>query len=142
MQRLVGLTHLPSPGSHIGSPVLIATRLKIKMKKKKRCYLVHEKRRHRLSSCAGILHKGLIPAVSLSTRFPAHLVRLVRDREKRVWRWGKREIIYLSLHCHHQNDSCSDEPYPWRTEDKYGQDLKDSKRCKRFSKEKNPLLCC
>ena len=23
-----------------------------------------------------------------------------------VWRWRKREIIYLSLHCHHQNDSC------------------------------------
>ena len=24
-----------------------------------------------------------------------------------VWRWrGGREIIYLSLHCHHQNDSC------------------------------------
>ena len=22
-----------------------------------------------------------------------------------VWTWGKREIIYLSLHCHHQNDS-------------------------------------
>ena len=22
-----------------------------------------------------------------------------------VWRMGKREIIYLSLHCHHQNDS-------------------------------------
>ena len=22
-----------------------------------------------------------------------------------VWRWGQREIIYLSLHCHHQNDS-------------------------------------
>ena len=21
-----------------------------------------------------------------------------------VWRWGEREIIYLSLHCHHQND--------------------------------------
>ena len=21
-------------------------------------------------------------------------------------RWGEREIIYLSLHCHHQNDSC------------------------------------
>ena len=20
--------------------------------------------------------------------------------------WGKREIIYLSLHCHHQNDFC------------------------------------
>ena len=23
-----------------------------------------------------------------------------------VWRWGEREIIYLSLHCHHQNDTC------------------------------------
>ena len=23
-----------------------------------------------------------------------------------MWRWGEREIIYLSLHCHHQNDSC------------------------------------
>ena len=26
-----------------------------------------------------------------------------------LWRWGggrEREIIYLSLHCHHQNDSC------------------------------------
>ena len=23
-----------------------------------------------------------------------------------VWRWGKREIIYLSLHCHYQDDSC------------------------------------
>ena len=23
-----------------------------------------------------------------------------------VWRCGEREIIYLSLHCHHQNDSC------------------------------------
>ena len=21
-----------------------------------------------------------------------------------VWRWGEREIIDLSLHCHHQND--------------------------------------
>ena len=21
-------------------------------------------------------------------------------------RWGEREIIYLSLHCHHQNDFC------------------------------------
>ena len=25
---------------------------------------------------------------------------------KGIWRWGEREIIYLSLHCHHQNDSC------------------------------------
>ena len=37
-------------------------------------------------------------------------MRLIRDGEKggkRVWRWGKREIIYLSLHCHHQNDFCT-----------------------------------
>ena len=32
--------------------------------------------------------------------------RLIRDGGKGVWRWGKREIIYLSLDCHHQNDSC------------------------------------
>ena len=25
---------------------------------------------------------------------------------KGVWRWGEREIIYLSLHSHHQNDFC------------------------------------
>jgi len=24
---------------------------------------------------------------------------------KGLWRWEEREIIYLSLHCHHQNDS-------------------------------------
>ena len=23
-----------------------------------------------------------------------------------VWRWGKREILYLSLHCYHPNDFC------------------------------------
>ena len=28
------------------------------------------------------------------------------DGGKGLWRWGKREIIYLSLHCHHQYDSC------------------------------------
>ena len=27
-------------------------------------------------------------------------------RGEGVRRWGKREIIYLSLHCHHQTDSC------------------------------------
>ena len=37
------------------------------------------------------------------------IIRLIRDGEKGgkgVRRWGKREIIYLLLHCHHQNDSC------------------------------------
>ena len=35
-------------------------------------------------------------------------VRLIKDGEegKGVWRRGEREIIYLSLHRHHQNDSC------------------------------------
>ena len=34
-------------------------------------------------------------------------MRLIRDGEKRgVWRRGKREIIYVSPYCHHQNDSC------------------------------------
>ena len=23
-----------------------------------------------------------------------------------MWRWGEREVIYLLLHCHHQNDFC------------------------------------
>ena len=37
--------------------------------------------------------------------------RTFRDGEKGggvegVWRWGEREIIYLSLYCHHQNDLC------------------------------------
>ena len=39
-------------------------------------------------------------------------IRLIRDGEKGggggkgAGRWGKQEIIYLLLHCHHQNDSC------------------------------------
>ena len=36
-------------------------------------------------------------------------MRRIRDGEKGgkgVWRWGKRESTYLSLHCHHQNDFC------------------------------------
>ena len=35
-------------------------------------------------------------------------MRRIRDGEtgnEGVWRW-EREIIYLSLHCYHQNDSC------------------------------------
>ena len=37
------------------------------------------------------------------------IIRLIREGEKGgkgVQRWGEREIIYLLLHCHHQNDSC------------------------------------
>ena len=39
---------------------------------------------------------------------PTETIRLIRDGEKGggLWRWEKREIIYLSLHCHHQNDFC------------------------------------
>ena len=36
-------------------------------------------------------------------------MRLIRDGEKGgkgVWMWEEREITYLSLHCHHQNDFC------------------------------------
>ena len=34
-------------------------------------------------------------------------IRLIRGGEKGgIWRRGEREIIYLSLHCHHQNDFC------------------------------------
>ena len=32
--------------------------------------------------------------------------RLIRDGEKGLWRWEKREIIYLSPHYHHQNCFC------------------------------------
>ena len=29
-----------------------------------------------------------------------------RSGAKGVWRWGEREVIYLSQHCRHQNDFC------------------------------------
>ena len=32
-------------------------------------------------------------------------IKFIRDGEI-GGRGGEREIIYLSLHCHHQNDSC------------------------------------
>ena len=38
------------------------------------------------------------------------MIRLIRDGNKEggkgVWGGGGEEIIYLSLHCHHQNDFC------------------------------------
>ena len=33
-------------------------------------------------------------------------IRLIRDEEKEGGIMKGVEIIYLSLHCHHQNDSC------------------------------------
>ena len=33
-------------------------------------------------------------------------IRLIRDGGEGGMEVGEREIIYLSLHCHHQNDSC------------------------------------
>ena len=93
------------------------------------CYLVKLK----LTTCAQYYRKGL---TQFSTSFGScggvsqgrsiektftvkeslcltstETIRLIRDGEKGgggewVWSWGKREIVYLSLHCHHQNDSC------------------------------------
>ena len=51
-----------------------------------------------------ILRKGLSKQIWCLTS--TETARLIKDREKGGWRWGKREIGYLSLHCHHQNDSC------------------------------------
>ena len=52
-------------------------------------------------------------------------VRLIRDGEwggGGVRRWGEREIIYLSQHSHHQNDTCikmgNDEPVSLIVRDK------------------------
>ena len=43
--------------------------------------------------------------------FHRNPLRFITDRERRGpeggWRGGGREIIYLSLHCQHQNDSCN-----------------------------------
>ena len=42
----------------------------------------------------------------LTSTATMRFIRAGEMGEKGVRRWGKREIIYLSLHCHHQNDSC------------------------------------
>ena len=34
------------------------------------------------------------------------LIRYGENGGKGVWRWGERETIYLSRHCHHHNDFC------------------------------------
>ena len=38
--------------------------------------------------------------------WPSGKTRDGKKGGKGAWRWGKKETIYLSLHCHHQNDSC------------------------------------
>ena len=45
-------------------------------------------------------HKGLTFERTNNVHWPHGGV------SKGVWRWGESEIIYLSLHCHHQNDFC------------------------------------
>ena len=40
------------------------------------------------------------------TDSPGRPPRISHSSWTMLWRWGKREIIYLSLHCHYQNDSC------------------------------------
>ena len=63
-------------------------------------------RNRKQTTCRDIGGKGTLlgPFCFTSTE----TIRLIRDGEmggKGVWRLGKREIIYLLLHCHHQNDS-------------------------------------
>ena len=33
-------------------------------------------------------------------------IRLIREGGKGLWRRRRGRLLYLSLHCHHQNDSC------------------------------------
>ena len=40
-----------------------------------------------------------------SFRLPAYRLT-ARPNRLSIWKWGKRKVIYLSLHCHHQNDTC------------------------------------
>ena len=50
---------------------------------------------------------ALLFAISKQCLTSTETMRFIRVGEKGgegVWRWGKKEMI--SLHCHHQNDSC------------------------------------
>ena len=52
-----------------------------------------------------LLANGGVTLSFLSRYFTStETIKLIGDGGDR--RWGKREIIYLSLHCYHQNDSC------------------------------------
>ena len=52
--------------------------------------------------------QGVTPAESKSTWCLTYTetTRLIKDGEKGWGGGGETEITYLSLHCHHQNDSC------------------------------------
>ena len=70
-------------------------------------------------------------------------MRLIRDGEnggKGVWRLGKREILYVSLHCHHQNDFCikmgSDESHLYVSVGSDGQSHKTVSTNHNLSEEK------
>ena len=72
---------------------------------------VHGKRTDYLGRGAQDGHLDFHTSPELKFEFNVALrpetIRLIRGGEnggKGVWRWGKRESIYLSLHCHHQND--------------------------------------
>ena len=64
---------------------------------------------------------------------------------KGVWRWGDREIIYLSIYCHHQKDSCikmrSDDSDFNVSVGSYGQSHRTvSKNHSRFEEKGEPKL--
>ena len=61
-----------------------------------------------LYSSVGKENVGSTPEQACS-KVVTETIRLIRDGEKAGGGGGgerEREIIYLSLHCHHQNDSC------------------------------------
>ena len=71
---------------------------------------------HRSNSCRRTMQTAVAVAAPSGRRSKqtwcstsTDTIRLIRDGEKGgkgLWMWCEREIIYLSLHCHHQNDTC------------------------------------
>ena len=55
------------------------------------------------SFCSAIFTPRLNIVLNVHRNHKAYSGR--EEGDKGVWRWGEREIIYISLHCHHQNDS-------------------------------------
>ena len=68
-------------------------------------------RSKRCPTCSAQLHLPTHDLFWANLRVQLHLpplrsLDLLISPGTLIWRWGKREIIYLSLRCHHQNDSC------------------------------------